>query len=134
MNGEGNHQQRHPHTDLNGNELSDEEYYDLFSSMQAGNAGGSNSTNQLSDEFNPGFDEETSMLLHNSATSIWNRNIHSLSYGALKVFMDHNPVLYDHCTMLYHQSLSEQKSREAARKEGWEKIEKYVKQLKAQQQ
>lgn len=36
--------------------------------------------------------------------------------------------------MLYHQSLSEQKSREAARKEGWEKIEKYVKQLKAQQQ
>ena len=22
--------------------------------------------------------------------------------------MDHNPILYDHCTVLYHQSLAEQ--------------------------
>ncbi|KAI5958207.1 RTS1 [Candida theae] len=135
LNGEGNPQNRNIHTDLNGNELSDEEYYDSLSSMQANaSANASNSSNPLSDEFGPGFDEETNMLQHNSATSIWNRNIHSLAYGALKVFMDHNPVLYDHCTMLYHQSLSEQKSREAARKEGWEKIERYVQQIKAQQQ
>lgn len=132
MNGEGTPQHRNPHTDPNGNELSDEEYYDLLSSMQAGNLNAGGSNNPLGDEFGPGFDEETSMLQHNSATSTWNRNIHSLAYGALKVFMDHSPVLYDHCTMLYHQSLSEQKRREEERKEGWAKIEKYVKLIKAQ--
>ncbi|EDK39902.2 hypothetical protein PGUG_04000 [Meyerozyma guilliermondii ATCC 6260] len=101
--------------------ISDEEYYDSFSSPdQAGN---------LEDEFGA-----TGSLPHNSATSNWNRSIHSLAFGALKVFMDHNPILYDHCTMLYHQSLEEQKAREAARKEGWKRIEEYVKNLKLQQE
>lgn len=100
--------------------MSDEEYYDSFSSPdQAGN---------LDDEFGA-----TGLPPHNSATSNWNRSIHLLAFGALKVFMDHNPILYDHCTMLYHQSLEEQKAREAARKEGWKRIEEYVKNLKLQQ-
>ncbi|CAN3377159.1 hypothetical protein DIURU_003589 [Diutina rugosa] len=101
--------------DENGNhgpqgEMTDEEYYDSFSSMQQ-------------PEY--GYDENN-VLQHNSATSNWNRSIHSLAYGALKAFMDHNPILYDHCTMLYHQSLEEQKQRELARKEGWRRIEEYV--------
>ncbi|CUM68014.1 uncharacterized protein PRCAT00005729001 [Priceomyces carsonii] len=105
------HQTGHSHgiTDM-----SDEEYYDSFSSPQ---------TNQL-DEFGTGIPP------HNSATSNWNRSIHLLAFGALKVFMDHNPILYDHCTMLYHQSLEEQKAREQLRKEGWRRIEEYVKSLK----
>ncbi|ODV80677.1 B56-domain-containing protein [Suhomyces tanzawaensis NRRL Y-17324] len=112
--------------DLNGNDMNDEEYYDSFSSLQ--NSGGHN----MGDEYNA-YDDGTNMLQHNSATSNWNRSIHSLAYGALKVFMDHNPILYDHCTMLYHQSLEEQKQREVARKEGWRRIEEYVRSIKEKQ-
>lgn len=103
-------------------DMTDEEYYDSFSSLQHG-------SNEL-DEFGGGGNQ---IPPHNSATSNWNRSIHSLAFGALKVFMDHNPVLYDHCTILYHQSVEEQKQREIARKEGWRKIEEYVRQLKANQ-
>lgn len=138
-----------PRTSLNGADLSDEEYYDLFSGVNSGNSGNLNDSSGsgsggggivspnggfgggLNDDFESGFDDDSSMLLHNSATSNWNRSIHSLVYGALKVFMDHNPVLYDHCTILYHQSLSEQRDRELARKEGWKRIENYVKRIKA---
>ncbi|KAI5953646.1 RTS1 [Candida jiufengensis] len=141
MNGEHN-PHHHTHTDLNGNELSDEEYYDSFSSMQAGNLNSGNtnnsstnsdSTNPLGDEFGPGFDDDNSMLQHNSATCTWNRSLHSLAYGALKVFMDHNPILYDHCVLLYHQSVTERQEREELRKKNWVKLESYVKQIKQQQ-
>lgn len=121
------------HTDSNGNEMSDEEYYDLFTGMGGGNGGpgGANPNNPLGDDFGGAFDDGTGGLLqHNSATSNWNRSIHSLAYGALKVFMDHNPILYDHCTVLYHQSLAEQKQREANRKEGWKRVEELVRQIK----
>ncbi|KAI3406294.2 RTS1 [Candida oxycetoniae] len=132
------HHFQHSHTDINGNGLTDEEYYDSFSSMHNSgmNAGNNNKNNssELVDEFGQAFDEESSVLQHNSATSNWNRSIHSLVYGALKVFMDHNPILYDHCTILYHQSLSEQREREVARKEGWKRIENYVNQIKSNQQ
>lgn len=104
------------------NEFGEEEYFDSFSTPQS---------------LDHGVPEE---LMHirqfppdNSATSNWNRSIHLLSFGALKVFMEQNPVLYDHCTMLYHQSLEEQKAREAARKEGWRKIEEYVHGVKEKQ-
>lgn len=112
-------------TDMNGNEMADEEYYDLFTGMGGGH-------NPLGDEFGggSGFDDGNGLLQHNSATSNWNRSIHSLAYGALKVFMDHNPILYDHCTMLYHQSLAEQKQREANRQEGWKRVEEIVRQIK----
>lgn len=96
------------------NDMGDEEYYDSF-------------TNPQHD-----MDYSNGLPRHNSATTNWNRSIHLLAYGALKVFMDHNSILYDHCTMLYHQSLEEQRVREAARKDGWKKIESYVSQLKAQ--
>ncbi|CAN3481488.1 serine/threonine-protein phosphatase 2A 56 kDa regulatory subunit delta isoform [Diutina catenulata] len=96
----------------------DEEYYDSFSNMGQGEYGGY---------------DENNVLQHNSATSNWNRSIHQLAFGALKVFMDHNPILYDHCTMLYHQSLEEQKQREAARKEGWRRIDEYVAKIKSEQ-
>lgn len=102
---------------INGmNEMSDEEYYDSFSNPQH------------DVEYNNGLPP------HNSATTNWNRSIHLLSFGALKVFMDHNLILYDHCTMLYHQSLEEQRVREAARKDGWKKIEQYVETLKLEKQ
>lgn len=104
------------------NEFGEEEYFDSFSTPQPIDHG----------------DPEEFMHFHqfppdNSATSNWNRSIHLLSFGALKVFMEQNPVLYDHCTMLYHQSLEEQKARETARKEGWRKIEEYVNGIKAKQ-
>ncbi|ODV65452.1 protein phosphatase 2A regulatory B subunit, partial [Hyphopichia burtonii NRRL Y-1933] len=102
-------------------DMTDEEYYDSFSSLQQGGHG-------ENDDFigHP-------MPPDHSATSNWNRSIHLLALGALKVFMEHNTILYDHCTMLYHQSVEEQKQREAARKEGWKNIEKYVQQIKAKQ-
>ncbi|KAI5966446.1 RTS1 [Candida pseudojiufengensis] len=142
INGENNqHQHHHTHTDLNGNELSDEEYYDSFSSMQAGNLNSGNNTNNttnsntnpLGDEFGPGFEDDNSMLQHNSATCTWNRSLHSLAFGALKVFMDHNPILYDHCVLLYHQSVTERQEREEIRRKNWVKLETYVKQIKEQQ-
>ncbi|EGV64646.1 protein phosphatase 2A regulatory B subunit [Yamadazyma tenuis ATCC 10573] len=100
---------------INGmNDMTDDEYYDSFS----------NAHHDL--DYNSGLPP------HNSATTNWNRSIHQLVFGALKVFMDHNVILYDHCTMLYHQSLEEQRVREAARKDGWNKIEEYVSKLKQQ--
>lgn len=95
------------------NDMTDEEYYESFSNGQ----------NDL-DGLPP----------HNSATTNWSRSIHLLAFGALKVFMDHNLVLYDHCTMLYHQSLQDQRVREAARKDGWKRVEEYVSKLNQQNQ
>lgn len=97
-------------------DMTDEEYYDSFSSPQQ----------------HVDMDEFHNIPVHNLATSNWNRSIHQLVFGALKVFMDHNPILYDHCTALYHQSVEEQKMREASRKEGWKKIEEYVARYRAQ--
>lgn len=105
----------------NMHDITDEEYYDSFSSPQQ--------VQGDLDEFGP----PNQIPPHNSATSNWNRSIHLLAFGALKVFMDHNPILYDHCTMLYHQSLEEQRAREVARKDGWKKVEEYVNLLRLQQ-
>lgn len=95
-------------------DMTDEEYYDLF----------------LSPQQNMDMDEFSNIPPHNLATSNWNKSIHQFAFGALKVFMDHNPILFDHCIMLYHQSLEEQKAREMERKLGWEKIDAYVKKCK----
>lgn len=92
-------------------DMTDEEYYDSFSSPQ-----------QHMD-----MDEFSNIPPHNLATSNWNKSIHQLAFGALKVFMEHNPILFDHCTMLYHQSVEEQKAREESRREGWRKIDELVK-------
>ncbi|KAF3989324.1 hypothetical protein FT663_03077 [Candidozyma haemuli var. vulneris] len=100
------------------NDMTDEEYYDSFSTPQQ----------------NMDMDEYGTIPPHNSATSNWNKTIHSLVFSALKVFMDHNPILYDHCTMLYHQSLEESRAREESRKEGWRRIEEYVKMCKQSDQ
>ncbi|CUM48331.1 unnamed protein product [Debaryomyces tyrocola] len=105
----------------NMHDITDEEYYDSFSSPQQ--------VQGDIDEFGP----PNQIPPHNSATSNWNRSIHLLAFGALKVFMDHNPILYDHCTMLYHQSLEEQRAREVARKDGWKRVEEYVNLLRLQQ-
>lgn len=98
-------------------DMTDEEYYDSFSSPQQ---------NMETDEYN-------NMPPHNSATSNWNKSIHQFAFGALKIFMDHNPVLFEHCTMLYHQSVEEQKLREMNRKQGWKRIEEYVKKCSQKQ-
>lgn len=132
----------HPHRNLvqlvdekeqrNGNSEENhmmEDFYDSSSNLHSGQ----DARNPFTEEFGGFEDGGNGMLQHNSATSNWNRLIHSLSYGALKVFMDHNPVLYDHCTLLYHQSLEELRLREDARKEGWKRIEEYVKEVKEQQ-
>lgn len=105
----------------NMHDITDEEYYDSFSSPQ-----------QVQGDLDE-FGTPNQIPPHNSATSNWNRSIHLLAFGALKVFMDHNPILYDHCTMLYHQSLEEQRAREVARKDGWKKVEEYVNLLRLQQ-
>lgn len=90
------------------NDMTDEEYYDLLSSPQQN------------------MDIEEFATQHNLATSNWNKSLHQLAFSALKVFMDHSPVLYDHCTMLYHQLVLDQKLRELRRKEGWKKIDECV--------
>lgn len=72
------------------------------------------------------LDYNNGLPVHNSATANWNKTIHGLAFNALKVFMDYNLSLYEHCTTLYHQSLAEQRVREAARKDGWKKIEEFV--------
>lgn len=59
----------------------------------------------------------------------WNRTIHTLAYSALKIFMEANPILYDHCTVLYRQSLDDTQKREEERQKGWEKLEQFVKNL-----
>lgn len=100
------------------NDMTDEEYYDSFSSPQQ----------------NMDMEDFSNIPPHNLATSNWNKSIHQLAFGALKVFMDHNPILYDHCTMLYHQSVEEQKLREMSRKEGWKRIEEYVNKCKQEGQ
>lgn len=105
----------------NMHDITDEEYYDSFSSPQ-----------QVQGDLDE-FGTPNQIPPHNSATSNWNRSIHLLAFGALKVFMDHKPILYDHCTMLYHQSLEEQRAREVARKDGWKKVEEYVNLLRLQQ-
>ncbi|CCH45332.1 Serine/threonine-protein phosphatase [Wickerhamomyces ciferrii] len=56
----------------------------------------------------------------------WNRTIHSLAYSALKIFMESNPILYDHCTVLYRQSLQDSQKREEERRKGWETLQKLV--------
>lgn len=99
-------------------DMTDDEYYDLF----------------LLPQQNMDLDEFNNMPSHNLATSNWNKSIHQFAYGALKVFMDHNPILFDHCIMLYHQSLEEQKARELDRKLGWAKIEAYVQKCKEESQ
>lgn len=113
---------------LGHHDMSEDEYYDSFANAHdpSGMMGGPNGGADM-DDFGNGI------LPHNSATLNWNRSIHSLAFGALKVFMDHNPILYDHCTMLYHQSLEEQKVREASRREGWKRIEEYVNEIRGKQ-
>ena len=99
-------------------DMTDEEYYDSFSTPQ----------------HNMDMEEFSHIPPHNLATSNWNKSIHQFAFGALKIFMDHNPVLFDHCTMLYHQSVEEQKLREARRKQGWQKIDEYVQKCKKERQ
>ncbi|GEQ66620.1 hypothetical protein JCM33374_g283 [Metschnikowia sp. JCM 33374] len=99
-------------------DMTDEEYYDSFSTPQ----------------HNMDMEDFSHIPPHNSATSNWNKSIHQFAFGALKVFMDHNPILFDHCTMLYHQSVEEQKLRETRRKQGWEKIDEYVQKCKKEPQ
>lgn len=65
-----------------------------------------------------------------SSTMNWNRTIHSLAYSALKIFMDSNPILYDHCVLLYHQSIEENKKREEEKKQRWALLEQRVKTMK----
>lgn len=65
-----------------------------------------------------------------SSSGNWNRTIHSLAYNALKIFMDSNPILYDHCVLLYHQSLEENKKRETENKQKWALLEERVQKMK----
>lgn len=95
-------------------DMTDEEYYDSFLTPQQG----------------IDMDEFSNIPQHNLATSNWNKSIHQFAFGALKVFMDHNPILFEHCTMLYHQLVEEQKMRENTRKEGWRRIDEYVQKYK----
>lgn len=65
-----------------------------------------------------------------SESNNWNRTISSIAYSALKIFMETNPVVYDRCFVLYETQLKEDEERKHLREEHWEKLEKYVKELK----
>lgn len=71
---------------------------------------------------------------YGSNTNNWNRTITSLAYNALKIFMESNPILYDQCTMLYHQSLKDNEKRDKIKKENWKRLESYVQEHKKKQQ
>lgn len=62
----------------------------------------------------------------------WNRTLHLLAYQALKIFMDANPILYDHCLLLYHQTIEERLVKDKQRTDEWRKLEEYVLGLKIQ--
>lgn len=64
--------------------------------------------------------------LHENSTAHWNQAIHSMIYNATKLFIDTNPVLYDHCAILYRQSRETAESREQLRKECWQALEQQV--------
>jgi serine/threonine-protein phosphatase 2A regulatory subunit B' len=61
-----------------------------------------------------------------SSSLNWNRTIHSLAYNALKIFMDSNPILYDHCVLLYHQAVKENTKNMELKKAKWRELEQYV--------
>lgn len=82
------------------------------------------------DKYYDDYDDTINPLQYNSAISNWNRTIHSLSYGALKLFMDKNPLLYDHCTITYHQSMVYEEQRNISKKKSWKLIEDYVRDKK----
>lgn len=62
-----------------------------------------------------------------SSSLNWNKTIHSLAYNALKIFMDSNPALYDHCVLLYHQSIKENTKSLEMKKLKWKELEDFVK-------
>lgn len=64
--------------------------------------------------------------LHENSTAHWNQAIHGMIYNATKMFMDTNPVLYDKCAILYHQSREAAEIREQLRKESWKMLEDQV--------
>lgn len=80
----------------------------------------SNTTNDLDIDFDVDFDEPNN----------WNRTISTISYSALKIFMETNPIVYDRCFVLYEQQLKEDNERKHLREEHWKKLEEYVKNLK----
>lgn len=60
----------------------------------------------------------------------WNRAIHAMAFKALKIFLETNPVLYENCNSLYLTSVKETQRRKEERDENWQKLEKYVHNLK----
>lgn len=64
--------------------------------------------------------------LHENASSHWNRSIHSMILSATKIFMEANPVLFDHCALLYKQSREAAQRREQIRQDSWKLLEQQV--------
>ncbi|GAA5910262.1 phosphatase 2A regulatory subunit B56 family protein [Sporobolomyces salmoneus] len=52
----------------------------------------------------------------------WNRQIHNLAYNALKLLMDINGEVFEHCAAEYKQHRLEEKSREQTREEKWRNL------------
>ncbi|GAA6062460.1 hypothetical protein JCM10212_005363 [Sporobolomyces blumeae] len=52
----------------------------------------------------------------------WNRQIHNLAYNALKLLMDINGEVFEHCSAEYKQQRQEAKAREQAREDKWRNL------------
>ncbi|GAA5868664.1 hypothetical protein JCM1840_004349 [Sporobolomyces johnsonii] len=52
----------------------------------------------------------------------WNRQIHNLAYNALKLLMDINGEVFEHCSAEYKRERQSEKSRELTREEKWRNL------------
>ncbi|BGP13665.1 hypothetical protein JCM10213_002233 [Rhodosporidiobolus nylandii] len=57
--------------------------------------------------------------LHANSNGHWNRQIHNLAFNALKLLMDLNGEVFEHCAQEYKRSRANEKSREKTREEKW---------------
>ncbi|KIY70013.1 protein phosphatase 2A regulatory B subunit [Cylindrobasidium torrendii FP15055 ss-10] len=62
--------------------------------------------------------------LYNNSKSHWNRTIHGMVYGALRLFMDINPDMFEDCLHHYKERQSREQNDALYRYEGWKKIKR----------
>ncbi|GAA98002.1 uncharacterized protein L969DRAFT_102306 [Mixia osmundae IAM 14324] len=58
--------------------------------------------------------------LYTNSKSHWNRQIHTLVFNALKLFMDINAPLFEECTEEYKQERARERQKNKAREEAWQ--------------
>ncbi|BGP53682.1 serine/threonine-protein phosphatase 2A 56 kDa regulatory subunit delta isoform [Rhodotorula sphaerocarpa] len=60
--------------------------------------------------------------LHAISNGHWNRQIHNLAYNALKLLMDLNADVFEHCSAEYKRQRQAEKERERQREDKWHNL------------